>query len=326
MTLENKRVAGLSIIVLLAVIAFAAAIATTSAGGNPTLVSGNPDCTDVRSDLLEAIKLEDAADLAAGTYPLPELVNGVQYSVTLLNVTFNSDTPPELIGFDWTSTLGIDAVIVKASNNANVYTYNEATGDTGLVPPAGHAISHITFCYDKEVATDTPTATPVTPTATPVTPTSTPVTPTSTPVTPTSTPVTPTSTPVTPTSTPVTPTSTPVTPTSTPVTPTSTPGTPTSTPVTPTPTPVTPTATPTETPFSEVSPTVVAPTDTPVPPTDTPVPESTVLGTVVGPETGVAGGTGGSDANGGLWALIGAMFATSLAGMTVFALRYVRAR
>ncbi len=154
------------------------AATTTSAGGNPTLFPGNPDCTAVRSDLLQAIKLEDAADLAAGTYDLPELVNGVQYSVTLLNVTFNSDIPPELIGFDWTSTLSIDAVIVKTFDNANVYTYNEATEDTGLQAPdfsgSPAAIAHITFCYDKKQMTPTPTAGPSpTPTNT-LTPTNTP--------------------------------------------------------------------------------------------------------------------------------------------------------
>ena len=269
MILENTRIAGLSLIVLLAVMAFAVAVTTTSAGGNPTLYLGNTFCTDVRSDLLEGIRLQGGT-LSDGTYDFK--VNGVQYSVTLSNTSGTI--------FDWSSTLGMDAVIVKGGPNANVYAYNEATGDTGLYAPDNSSggpagLSHVSFCYDKESVT-----------ATPVTPTSTPVTPTSTPVTPTSTPVTPTSTPVTPTSTPVTPT-----------------------------------ATPTETPFSEVSPTIVAPMSTP---TDTP--EAIVLGTVVGPETGVAGGIGDSGANGGLWTLIGAMFAASLAGMTAFTVRYVRAR
>jgi hypothetical protein len=64
--------------------------------------------------------------------------------------------------FDWSATLGIDAVVVKAGNGANVFTYApEAEGDTGLYAPYSGSgsgdpgtirdISHVTFCYDYEV-------------------------------------------------------------------------------------------------------------------------------------------------------------------------------
>ncbi|TFG42259.1 MAG: hypothetical protein E4H43_03420, partial [Bacteroidia bacterium] len=59
--------------------------------------------------------------------------------------------------FNWSSTAGIDAVIVKGGDNANVYTYNpESKGDTGLNAPVNAsgkpaAISHLEFCYDFEV-------------------------------------------------------------------------------------------------------------------------------------------------------------------------------
>lgn len=58
--------------------------------------------------------------------------------------------------FDWEATLGMDAVIVKGGDNANVYEYNpEATSGFGLhSPPKGEnipEISHIEFCYDYEV-------------------------------------------------------------------------------------------------------------------------------------------------------------------------------
>jgi hypothetical protein len=64
--------------------------------------------------------------------------------------------------FNWSSTLGIDAVIVKAGTGANVYTYSpESKGDTNLHSPysgtdAGNPgtirdVSHVTFCYDYEV-------------------------------------------------------------------------------------------------------------------------------------------------------------------------------
>ncbi len=73
---------------------------------------------------------------------------------------------------------------------------------------------------------------------------------------------------------------------------------------------------PTDTP----EPTDIPPTD--VPPTDTP--EATVEPTIGGPDDGVAGGAGDSGANGGLWVLIGALLAASVAGMTIFGWRYVR--
>lgn len=58
--------------------------------------------------------------------------------------------------FDWEATLGMDAVIVKGGDNANVYEYSpEATSGSGLhSPPKGEnipEISHIEFCYDYEV-------------------------------------------------------------------------------------------------------------------------------------------------------------------------------
>jgi hypothetical protein len=64
--------------------------------------------------------------------------------------------------FNWSSTLGIDAVVVKAGEGANVYEYDaESTDDTNLHSPysgtdAGNPgvvrdVSHITLCYDYEV-------------------------------------------------------------------------------------------------------------------------------------------------------------------------------
>jgi len=112
-------------------------------------------------------------------------------TITVSNVANNS--------FDWSSTFGIDAVLVKAgSSKHNLYVYAptavsaEAFGDTGLVPQSGtgNGISHISFCWDVDPE-PTPTPTPE-PTPTPQpTPQPTPnPTPTPTPVpTPTPTPV-----------------------------------------------------------------------------------------------------------------------------------------
>jgi hypothetical protein len=202
--------------------------------------------------------------------------NGVYTDGTLILTISNTQNDKT---FDWSSNIGLDAVIVKAgAEGSYVYRYDppaEVTSDTNLTSPGAanqNSISHLAFCYDINDPTNTPTNTPVPPSATPTdTPTNTPVppsatptdTPTNTPVPPSATPTdTPTNTPVppsaTPTDTPVDPTVTPIDPTVTPVDPTATPVPPTNTPVPPTDTPVPPTNTP------------VGPTNTPVPPTNTP--------------------------------------------------------
>jgi hypothetical protein len=50
--------------------------------------------------------------------------------------------------FDWSIAEGyaVCAVIVKASNAAYVYYYDDATSDDGLVAPYDKEISHVTFC------------------------------------------------------------------------------------------------------------------------------------------------------------------------------------
>ncbi len=64
--------------------------------------------------------------------------------------------------FDWSATLGLDAVIVKAGTGANVYTYNPEvqsdgnlhapyTGSDPLDPGTIREVSHVTFCFDYEV-------------------------------------------------------------------------------------------------------------------------------------------------------------------------------
>jgi hypothetical protein len=163
--------------------------------------------------------------------------------------------------FDWALSADarhlyeMAAVIVKASNGAEVYFYTDTgdDSDTNLQSPANGGdqqaeISHIEFCFNQKGApTPTPTPTPE-PTPTP-TPEPTP-TPTPNP-TPTPTP-NPTPTPTPPPN--PTPTPTPVpTPTPTPV-------------PTPTPTPV-PTPTPTPSPTGEVAGETGAPAVT-LPPTD----------------------------------------------------------
>lgn len=108
----------------------------------PVFVPGNPDCADLGFDFGFKPQPEPPP---SGTYPFPDGIH---------ELTLTSDG----IFFDWSSTLGLDAVIVKGGPNANVYFYDpEATSDTGLHSPinpnnnAPFAISHIEVCYDYEV-------------------------------------------------------------------------------------------------------------------------------------------------------------------------------
>lgn len=108
----------------------------------PIFVAGNPSCTSLGYAFGFKPQPEPPP---SGTYTFPDGVN---------TVTITSDGTY----FDWSATLGIDAVIVKGGPNANVYVYSpEATSDTVLNSPINpnngrpFAISHIEFCYDYEL-------------------------------------------------------------------------------------------------------------------------------------------------------------------------------
>ena len=121
------------------VVAGAPATATDVPDVAPVLVAGNPSCTDL--GYAYGMKPPDAA---GGTYDLG--TGTVTYSTDGTYVT-------------WSSTFGVDAVIVKGGPNANAYVYDppaESFGDGGLVSPdnasGGPAgLSHVEFCYDYEV-------------------------------------------------------------------------------------------------------------------------------------------------------------------------------
>jgi len=106
----------------------------------PTVLVGSmPTCMGVDSSWIE---LKDEG-----------LVNGM-LSDGVVSVTFTySGSGPDSV--EWTATMGsLDAVIVKAATNANLYRYDppaEETFDTGLVPPTSQDISHVSFCYDEDV-------------------------------------------------------------------------------------------------------------------------------------------------------------------------------
>jgi hypothetical protein len=118
---------------------------------DPVFVPGNPSCTDLGYDFGYKPQPEPPP---SGTYYFGDASTVPPHTPTGDSVTITSDGT----FFDWTSTLSLDAVIVKGGPNANVYMYDpEATSDTGLSSPINpnnnqpFAISHIEFCYDFEV-------------------------------------------------------------------------------------------------------------------------------------------------------------------------------
>ncbi|MFL6195143.1 MAG: hypothetical protein ACJ75H_13295 [Thermoanaerobaculia bacterium] len=128
-----------------AMVVFAALALVTPTGATtitPIFVDGNPSCTSLGYAF--GFKIDPPN---AGTYS----IDGVN------TVTVTTDG----VSFDWSSTLGMDAVISKGGPNANVYIYDppaEATSDTGLHSPINpnndkpFGLSHIDFCFDYEVA------------------------------------------------------------------------------------------------------------------------------------------------------------------------------
>jgi hypothetical protein len=76
--------------------------------------------------------------------------------------------------FDWTSSVPVVAVVVKASNTANIYYYSPAaTSGAGLVTVGKHGISHIDWCVGTPGPTTTqPPVTTTSSTQPPVTTTS----------------------------------------------------------------------------------------------------------------------------------------------------------
>jgi hypothetical protein len=114
-------------VTVLCTLAFApATLAQATAGppsGNgiqPEVMEGNPTCDDLGYDFGWKPQPEPPP---SGSYAFPDGINTL-------------DLASDGTYFDWESTLGLDAVIVKGGPNANVYTYvPESTADTLLHSP-----------------------------------------------------------------------------------------------------------------------------------------------------------------------------------------------
>ena len=149
MTTRATRVSlGAILLAVLTALAFWTLIGTSVAKAEddgpdvtPVFVPGNPTCASLGYDY--GFKVDPPN---AGTYS----IDGVN------TVTVTTDG----VRFDWTSTLGMDAVIAKGGPNANAYVYDppsESLGDDGLHSPINpntgtpFGLSHIEFCFDYEL-------------------------------------------------------------------------------------------------------------------------------------------------------------------------------
>jgi hypothetical protein len=115
--------------------------ATSGSGVEPVFVEDNPSCSSLGY---------------AGFELKVEPVSSGNYSDGTLSVSITVVATPTGQTFDWSSNLGVDAVIAKGGPDANVYEYTPpATADTGLHAPLGagpggtqyFGLSHISFCY-----------------------------------------------------------------------------------------------------------------------------------------------------------------------------------
>ncbi|MBC7271524.1 MAG: hypothetical protein H5T76_22915 [Streptomyces sp.] len=111
---------------------------TSGDGVVPILVEGNAKCADFG---LRETKFDNPSTGKSSAAP---------YGSQKIEIEITAD----LKYVDWTSTIGIDRVIVKGGDDSHVYIYNpEDTADTGLVSPLNKGdnipqISHVSFCWD----------------------------------------------------------------------------------------------------------------------------------------------------------------------------------
>lgn len=130
--------------------------------GNPSCASlnaNNDDFPTITSDFGFKVNVATSTNGGTGTFPLQNGAldqNGFQLELTGGAPTDTSNTITTNVSGNtltsWSSTLSIDAVIVKGGPDANVYVYSpEAFSDTNLTTPGGaFGVSHIEFCYDYE--------------------------------------------------------------------------------------------------------------------------------------------------------------------------------
>lgn len=141
------------LVALLALLVSVVAAQTAAAGDQgPTVVDGNPKCTGLgyEAGFKPNFGATGETPPVGGPVTLSDGTLEVTVEVTGLN---GSDEP---VVIDWSSNIGVDAVIMKGSDGANVYVYEpptEVASGSGLTTPTNNGgnrpkISHIEFCYD----------------------------------------------------------------------------------------------------------------------------------------------------------------------------------
>ena len=140
-TLISSLVAVLPAALLVAVTSTAASSTTVT----PTLVPGNPTCENQGFDYGYKPSA-GGVENAPGTY--------TDGPVTVTWSVAGTNGSGETTGVTWSSNIPASGVIVKAGDNANVYTYvPPSLGDTGLQTPNNNGgnqagLSHLVFCYN----------------------------------------------------------------------------------------------------------------------------------------------------------------------------------
>jgi hypothetical protein len=145
---------------------------TSGNGVSPIFETGLPSADECTA-LGYAYGLKVDANAPNGTYPIQDgTVDGTE--TKLLGSTeedldnsvtiYDSDN----YTFSWSSTFGIDAVVVKAGTGANVYSYDDdVMGDTNLHSPLSgdpppedpgtiREVSHVAFCWGAPTAVTGP--------------------------------------------------------------------------------------------------------------------------------------------------------------------------
>jgi LPXTG-motif cell wall-anchored protein len=124
----------------------------------------NPSCTDVNVAYVNEFKINTAP--ANQVYDVSAADSGVEGGATI--TISNAGVVNGVYEFDWASSIGWDAVIVKQGDGAAVYTYvTDSMGDTNLHPSLTNGqptngISHVTFCRDNVTTTTTESTTTTT--------------------------------------------------------------------------------------------------------------------------------------------------------------------
>src|SRR3712207_528513 len=160
---------------LIAIIAlFALPPAAQGASVTPTLVDSvnNPGCDDIPNADPDWIEYKPFNTTPAGSYgPVSDGTLEVEFDVNAKD----PNDPDSFQTVDWTSNIGVDAVIIKATDAGNAYVYDppgpESLGDNGLQAPNANSgkpadVSHVTFCYDHPDPVITPDPDPDPPTVT----------------------------------------------------------------------------------------------------------------------------------------------------------------